>query len=409
VPVPPSARRRARPPFAGPLLALASLGLCAAVIEVSARVVVWRRQRGPHTEHSLLEYDPDLGWRNAPRDRALVFGEGGPVAFLANGQGLRGPERPYSKPPDVTRVLLLGDSFTEGAAVAEPATVAAVLERALTAEGCGRYEVLNGGVSGYSTDQELLFFEKEGARFAPDVVVLLFFSNDLPGNVSGHKKPWFELTDGRLALRNAPVPAPPAGHRHRAPDPPPHLGPWHGSEALRLLGERTEHANPRLHRALAAVSLVPPAADHPPTREWLQSYGPDSDETEHRWEVTLALVDALRASVAAHGASLVVFYVPAGFELRPADWRLTRDRWSLDGPGWDADRVENRLEHACRTRGIPFVDPRPALAQEADAYFHTDPHWTAAGHAAAARSLLPFVRTGGDCRAAAGQALEARR
>jgi hypothetical protein len=376
----------------------ASVLLCAAAVELGARLVVHRMESRPHTDRSFLEHDPDLGWRKAASEEIWLYGEGAPVLFRTNARGLRGPETPYQKAAGVTRVLLLGDSFTEAGAVDEESSLRAVLERKLNAGGPQSHEVINGGTSGYSTDQEYLFFEKEGSLYRPDTVVLLFFSNDLQGNTGTKKKPWFDLEGGRLVLRNSPVPAPPEDHRRRSPDPPPRLTPWRGSEALRLLGLRTERANPPLHRWLAARGLVAPAADHPPTRDWLLAYGPDSDLTNRRWQVTLSLLDALRGSVSAHGGALVVFYVPAGFEIDDLDWQRTRERWGLEGEGWDTGRVARRLETACRARDIPFVDPRPALRQAQaagrPAYFREDPHWTAVGHQVATEVLAPYLLSG---------------
>jgi SGNH hydrolase-like domain, acetyltransferase AlgX len=389
-------------------LSLASFALCAAAVEVAARVAVHGRQAQPHTERSFLEYDPDLGWRKAAGARQWLYGEGPPVLFQTNSHGLRGPESSYEKPNHVVRVLLLGDSFTEAGTVAEEDSLRAVLEHRLNEEGCAHHEVLNGGTSGYSTDQEYLFFEKEGYRYEPDVVVLLFFSNDLQGNTVTKKKPWFELEGGRLLVRNVPVPPPPDQLQRRSPDPPPRLTAWHGSHALRLLGERAEHGNPPLDRRLAGLGLVPPPADHPPTRDWLLSYGPDSELTERRWTLTLSLIDSLRASVAAHDAWFVVLYVPASFEIDDGDWQRTRDRWGLEGDGWDPGRIVRRLQAACRARGISFVDPSPALRQAQSggrrAYLRADPHWTEVGHAVAAEALVAYARVPDTCanRADAG-------
>ncbi|HET6898595.1 MAG TPA: hypothetical protein VFK70_09615, partial [Vicinamibacteria bacterium] len=174
---PPAARARgaAAAYWLGRLaLSAGSLVLCAAAIEGGARLLVRRRAALPHTRRSFLQYDASLGWRKAENEEDTLYGEGAPVVFRTNLHGLRGPEIPYDKPHGTTRVLLLGDSFAEAGAVEERASVAAVLEQALGADHCRAYQVINGGTSGYSTDQEYLFYEGEGWRYEPDVVVLLF-------------------------------------------------------------------------------------------------------------------------------------------------------------------------------------------------------------------------------------------
>ena len=51
-----------------------------------------------------------------------------------NAAGLRGPERPYAKPPGTRRILVVGDSFVEAAQVQEPEAVVGRLEAAVAAE-----------------------------------------------------------------------------------------------------------------------------------------------------------------------------------------------------------------------------------------------------------------------------------
>jgi GDSL-like Lipase/Acylhydrolase family len=70
-----------------------------------------------------------------------------------------------------------------------------------------RYDVVNLGVEGYGTDQELLKLEREGLAYHPDVVVLNFtVANDI-WNVRSHwddvtrlPKPYFTLVGGAPVL-----------------------------------------------------------------------------------------------------------------------------------------------------------------------------------------------------------------
>src|SRR5438874_1371459 len=97
-------------------------------------------------------------------------------------------------PTGTLRVLSLGDSHTQGYEVRQEATFSAVLERYLRSHGV-RAEVLNAGVSGYSTAEELAFLENEGYRYQPDVVVVAFYANDFEDNL---KADLFGLDKGRL-------------------------------------------------------------------------------------------------------------------------------------------------------------------------------------------------------------------
>jgi hypothetical protein len=124
--------------------------------------------------------------------------------FVTNSHGLRDHrELAYQKPAGTLRVLSLGDSHTQGYEVRQQATYSAVLERYLARRGI-HAEVLNAGVSGFSTAEELAFLENEGYRYQPDVVVLGFYANDFEDNL---KAGLFELRSSELvALKHEHIP-----------------------------------------------------------------------------------------------------------------------------------------------------------------------------------------------------------
>jgi lysophospholipase L1-like esterase len=165
------------------VLAVASLALAALLGEwmvralYGDRIVMFPRY---HTDYRYGEYQLRGIRANAHfRHRSAD----GSWAFVTNSRGLRDArEFPYEKTPGTLRVLALGDSHTQGYEVRQEATYAAVLERYLARRGT-RAQVLNAGVSGFSTAEALAFLENEGYRYQPDVVVLGFYANDFEDNL----------------------------------------------------------------------------------------------------------------------------------------------------------------------------------------------------------------------------------
>jgi hypothetical protein len=116
------------------------------------------------------------------------------VHVRVNSKGLRGPEIPYAKPDGTERVLVIGDSFTFGAQVEEDETFVARLghhlrqETADVGDAPAAIETINGGVDGWNTFNELAWLKAEGVKYAPDIVVLMFYA----GNDPGENFDWFK-------------------------------------------------------------------------------------------------------------------------------------------------------------------------------------------------------------------------
>ncbi|MCB0343935.1 MAG: SGNH/GDSL hydrolase family protein [Bdellovibrionales bacterium] len=102
------------------------------------------------------------------------------VRVTTNSFGMRSPERPQAKPAGTYRIALLGDSYAFGWGVEQDKIFAAEIERILNedSEVSQKIEVLNFGVPGYSTFQEVTQFFSKGAAFDPDLVLVFFIDND---------------------------------------------------------------------------------------------------------------------------------------------------------------------------------------------------------------------------------------
>jgi len=148
---------------------------------------------------SNVRFDVDLGWIMRP---GLVEGQ-----ERMNTRGVRSDrEIPHARTPGVGRIVLVGDSFTFGLGVANDETWGAELERRLADT-----EVLNLGVNGYGTDQQFLYWKREGARYAPDVVLLGIYVPDFHRNTLSVRelpKPRFFVDTGELSLSPTPLATP---------------------------------------------------------------------------------------------------------------------------------------------------------------------------------------------------------
>jgi lysophospholipase L1-like esterase len=166
--------------FVFPLLMAAMwISLIAAGLELYVRLGVddgmqfdlemWKYAR----DVKVVDPDPLIGHRHGPNRQSRLMG----VDVVTNSRGLRDREYAFEKPIGVLRIVMLGDSFTEGWGTPEQETFSKRIER-LYAERNIKAEAINTGVGNWNTVQEVEYFLSDAYRYNPDIVVLNFVFND---------------------------------------------------------------------------------------------------------------------------------------------------------------------------------------------------------------------------------------
>jgi hypothetical protein len=133
--------------------------------------------------------------------------EEGRAYVKINSDGMRDVEHAVQKPAGTLRIAILGDSYAEGRQLPIEDLFWKVLEKEVSHcdRSNGPVEVLNFGVSGYGTAQELLMLRTKVWKYKPDIVVLAFLTgNDIRNNSKKLNDnvllPYFVLEDDRLLL-----------------------------------------------------------------------------------------------------------------------------------------------------------------------------------------------------------------
>ncbi len=120
-------------------------------------------------------------------------------SYRTNDHGLRERDRP-AKAPGTKRVLVMGDSYTWGYAIAEEEAYPQVAERLLAERGRSDIEVINGGIPDYNSRQERALLQQLIPTYQPDAVFLSYVVNDAepstamptpPEEVYRHSRSWF--------------------------------------------------------------------------------------------------------------------------------------------------------------------------------------------------------------------------
>ena len=156
-----------------------------------------------------IDYDPLLGYIAKPDLRSGPSNTHGKMGVRLH-ESLK-PGVP-SPPIPVGGILASGDSFTFGSDVADDQSWPAQMERMIG------IPVVNAGAGGYGVDQAELRAEQLLDITKPRAIIVSFIPNNMGRNEfsvnGGLPKPYFEVVNGRLVLRNVPVPhyVPPVSH-----------------------------------------------------------------------------------------------------------------------------------------------------------------------------------------------------
>lgn len=398
--------------------ALAVLGLALALLLLEGGVRLMGIAPPAAPLPPLWEPHPYLGWFHIPNSGGVWYSEYGEyqAEVHINARGLRDREIGYDDPQNAYRILVLGDSYAEGLHVALEETFPKQLETRL-AGGERPVEVINGGVSGWGTDQEAIFYAIEGFRYEPDLVLLLLFTrNDILNNygpletarVEAIQKPFFNLEGNELVTPSFPFEPPPGTG---SPPPPPPLlafGDWlRARSALYRLMMPYLRNIPATRRALGPLGLLGGVgvalADEPSLPVTFEVYqAPPSPEWEEAWALTGALIRRLDEEVQARGARLGVIIVNAPEQVYDERWAAASKAMApTEGINWDPEAPNRRLAGILDEAGIPYLDLLPAFREAATQpetlplYFRFDFHWTPAGHALAAQEAESFLREHG--------------
>lgn len=337
------------------LLSAASLAILALVAELALQLVV------PLVRPRFTRIDPLLGWYHNPSVSNEEEIEGHRYTLSYTRHGYRPPELPFEKPPGTRRVVVLGDSFVDASEVDDTETFTWLLH--------GRMEdvqIVNLGVYGYSTAQQLLTLERVGLRFDPDLVVLATLGNDFVDNLTnfsffGPAPRWVLRGDG-IEFQGTDHPEARASFR---------------ATNLPLPGMRFLHRNSLLYYVLNHYLYQRLIAERIVALKREQE---SSLPAEDRRELYLRLVSRMQERCEAAGAQLAVVFL--------------YQRHELEG---GAGSPYRSLAAELREGGIATYDLYRDL-REAEAaagkslYYREDIHWNARGHAVVADLLEPRLR-----------------
>jgi len=165
------------------LLVIGSVVFSLCVMEVVIRI--WDPPLAKPEMNQIHRASPALAWELIPKSSGIgKLGE----LYEVNSAGFRDVEHSLKKKQGVSRIMVIGDSFTFGMGVNLEDTYPKQLERFLNRANV-TCEVINCGVIGYNMWQHYEMLERKVLPNNPDLVILGVFEDDIGVSVRPYKDP----------------------------------------------------------------------------------------------------------------------------------------------------------------------------------------------------------------------------
>ena len=317
----------------------------------------------------VLCFDERVGVRLLRNVQTRSWQAAVPYLMRTNKAGFRTPELVSARPDAKQRVLVYGDSFTEGVGVSDGHRFTDLLETLVPDT-----EVVNFGVRATGTDQQLLYFRDRPEDLEYDLVVVGMYTGDIHRNHSKYgvltsdagehyEKPYFRQENGELVLHNVPVPRTPAVY----------------DELDKSERELVYYRGVRYRLRLAVRRRFPWAKT---ALQRVTRYQPapylDSSESP-AWLLTRAIVDQWAAE---SSAPVVILAIP------PYQY--------VEGTA-SAGAYRARFAELASSSAVRVHDPLPDLIAAvgevgaASLRIPGDAHYSAEGHRVIAESLAPVI------------------
>ena len=339
-------------------------------------------------------------------------------AFIKiNSAGYRDREHRKIKPRNVIRIAVLGDSYAEALQVPLEDTFWAVLEQEI--KRCPsillrNVEVLNFGVSGYGTAQELMTLRHHVWEYSPDLVLLAFLTaNDVRNNLLALERdslrPYF-VYDGKgdllldVSFRNT------WGFRLRQ---------WRylylaldHSRVLQLMNMARHRLRARIAWSNGLKFLESGIAEAAKDRDSDVDPGrnaadgdaavymkPSSPLWQEAWRVTEGIILMMRDEVRMKGADFLIVTLTNGDQVHPSVEQRRAAAQALNIE--DLLYPDLRIADFARRHGIEVLTLVPEFRRHAEqngVYLHGFPngtlgggHWNRTGHYLAGRLIADKV------------------
>jgi hypothetical protein len=373
----PAAEAGANPPHKRSLLRAAAQNIgvvlfstifCLCAVEAVLRITTPREIM----RYFFVEPDYTLHHRFIPGATGRYESTEFNTSYHISSVGLRDREFGVPKNNGVFRILMLGDSFTEGDGVEANETFSKRLEGMLQEKfGHSRVEVVNAGVGSYSPLLEYLYLMNGGIALQPDLVILNYDLSDTFDDIS-----YTSLAHFDVAGRPMGVAAPDENTKNAG---------------LFVRIKDAVKNNTRLYNFIRLrIDRYLEGSHHEGNFGGNIQYDKyallrnNYQRNDRDWELSERYLLMIRDTLRSRGIDFWVNVYPYGMQVSPKEWAIGRQFWGFRPDTLYSTWPQEYVESFCKSNGIRAINMCGAFRDTSRSvfplYWPDNGHWVPRAH-----------------------------
>ena len=341
-----------------------------------------------------------------------------------NSRGIRHGEIPRKKPPGTRRIVVVGDSFTEGMGVAVDETFVSLLESRLSTPEHPT-EVINCGLSATSPMQYARILFHICLDYEPDAVIIALYANDVTETVTSAVPDHIDAVNVKYGLyrilhalwprvytviETATINATTAQREY----------PVGSSDSVAKIDMIKIVSQAAREKGIAETEIdawrnrLPPAlveavncgefngqllsAGLLNPMYWSDSLDINNAGAEQQYAVMISLLDETIHRLQNSGIAAGVVFIPSAFQYDASYGDIWRQSGVHTDENWATTQteLERRLANWAKMQQTPFLDLTPTFrgaiqSSDRQLYYPLDGHWTPEGHKRAAEAIEDWI------------------
>jgi|SRR3990170_3538093 len=306
------------------------------------------------------------------------------ISFKTNSLGLRNEEVDIEK-KNAFRVLLVGDSFTEGWGVERENRFDKVAQKRIKEllkeeDSYFEIEIVNAGIRSYSPVLELIYLKEFGLRLNPDLVIMLYDFSDLHDDFYYGGWPLhYKLKESIGLFDKKYLPEWPEDKGSRI------LKLVKKSRLFSIIFGELKHAVGNKNHKITLENLTNDIS--------LFSKGQNWEDYEKAWNLSLNNIMLTRDFLKEKGIDFALVVIPRGNYVNPDEWREGRFLLGIQGGVLYNSLPIDIIENEAKNQGIEVINILNPLKESEifPLYYPIDGHWTVDGNSVVGEIFAEYI------------------